>query len=379
MRFPYLCIQTTDQSMKRTLLMPLLMLLACVTHAAEFEIWQGVNIAHWLSQSNARGKERAGFFTERDVKDIYDMGFDHIRIPIDEEQMFHDDGSKDTEAFSLLHEALEWCMRHNLRAVVDLHILRSHYFNAKVKPLFTDISAQKTFYRCWELISGELHRYPNYAVAYELMNEPVADDPQQWNDVAEECYNTIRKLEKHRTIIIGSNRWQSYDMLKKLRVNSSDSNIILSFHYYQPMMLTHYATSWTEFKDYSGPVSYPGKIIPAGQYERLPEDIKQKFQWWNSQSFSRETIRQHFIEAVEAAKKQGLPLYCGEYGCIYNAPDDDRYRWLADINSLFAELNIPHTLWCYRENGFGIISDRGTDSKMLDILTMFGREQNLRH
>ena len=96
-----------------------------------FSVKRGVNISHWLSQSNVRGENRAVFFTEADVKFLSEVGFDHLRLPVDEEQMFAPDGSKEKEAFSLLHNALSWCQKYRLKAIVDLHILRSHHFNAK--------------------------------------------------------------------------------------------------------------------------------------------------------------------------------------------------------------------------------------------------------
>lgn len=135
-----------------------------------FEIHNGVNIAHWLSQSSARGEVRDNYFTEADVRQIAAWGFDHIRIPIDEEQMFQEDGSKDEEAFALLHRALDLCLQYRLRAVVDLHILRTHHFNADVKPLFTEEWAQEAFFECWRKLSSELSQYSTDWVAYELMH-----------------------------------------------------------------------------------------------------------------------------------------------------------------------------------------------------------------
>lgn len=71
-----------------------------------FVINKGINISHWLSQSGARGEKRAAYFTESDVRFLAEAGFDHLRIPIDEEQMFTVDGKKEKEAFALLHDAL---------------------------------------------------------------------------------------------------------------------------------------------------------------------------------------------------------------------------------------------------------------------------------
>ena len=41
-----------------------------------FSVKRGVNISHWLSQSNVRGENRAVFFTEADVKFLSEVGFD---------------------------------------------------------------------------------------------------------------------------------------------------------------------------------------------------------------------------------------------------------------------------------------------------------------
>ena len=59
-----------------------------------FTVKRGTNISHWLSQSNQRGQARKTFFTAEDVKRIAGWGFDHIRLPIDEEQMWDDHGQE---------------------------------------------------------------------------------------------------------------------------------------------------------------------------------------------------------------------------------------------------------------------------------------------
>ena len=81
----------------------------CISCATEepFEVKRGVNISHWLSQSDDRGDVRANKFTRDDVKFIAESGFDHIRIPIDEEQMFDESLNPEPEAFALLHNAVK--------------------------------------------------------------------------------------------------------------------------------------------------------------------------------------------------------------------------------------------------------------------------------
>ncbi len=345
------------------------------TKSAEtFDIRRGVNIAHWLSQSGARGDIRAAFFTEEDVRQIAGWGFDHVRIPIDEEQMFHEDGSKDEEAFRLLHAALDWCGLYGLRAVVDLHILRSHHFNAAVKPLFTEESAQEAFYECWRKISGELKDYSTAMVAYELMNEPVADDPGDWNKIVLRCHRVIRELEKDRVLVIGSNLWQSFHTVEQLELPENDPNILLSFHYYNPMLLSHYQAGWTEYRNYGGPVHYPGTVVLAEELSKRPEAEQRQYGNWTSETYDKARFAAEFSRVLSVADRYGIPVYCGEYGCL-SAPDNDeaRYAWLADMNEVLDSLGIARAVWCYREGpgGFGIISFPSTepDLRMLEALT----------
>ncbi len=94
-------------------------------HAAEQVILgKGTNLAHWLSQTRLEGEERRNFITEKDISYIAELGFQHVRMPIDEMQMWDEQGVRDEDAFEILHDAIRWSLAHDLKVVVDLHILR---------------------------------------------------------------------------------------------------------------------------------------------------------------------------------------------------------------------------------------------------------------
>jgi endoglucanase len=332
----------------------------------QFEINRGTNISHWLSQSKRRGKERLDFFTEKDVEYLAGLGFDHIRIPIDEEQMWAEDGKKEKEAFQLLHNSINWSLKNGLRVVVDLHILRSHHFNEGEKPLWTESAAQERFFQCWKELSEELKQYPVNMVAYELMNEPVADDPEDWNKLVARAVEVVRENEPDRKIVIGSNRWQNADTFDELKVPENDPNIILSFHMYEPMLLTHYRASWTSTKDYKGPVDYPGKIVRPEDLKDLEEPLasimarQQKY-------YDKATIEKHFEKPIRIAKKYNLPLYCGEWGAYPTTPDKARLQWYEDVKDVLEKNNIAWTTWDYK-GGFGIIRDGKEDKDLIKVL-----------
>ena len=187
------------------------------------------------------------------------------------------------------------------------------------------------------------------------MNEPVAQDPEEWNSLVERCTKAIRALEPERRLVIGSNMWQSVDTFDVLRVPAGDSHIILSFHYYSPMVLTHYRASWTKVGEYSGPVTYPGRLVPEDQFLAQPAELQRAMSPENM-VFDRATTARKIAKPLEVARRLNLPLYCGEWGCIDDAPMDARVRWYQDVCAVLDGKPIGWATWDY-QGGFG--SDQG--------------------
>lgn len=338
-----------------------------------FTVQRGTNLAHWLSQSNARGTAREKFITAKDIEDIAQMGFDHVRLPIDEEQMWDENGNRHDEAFQLMTNCVDWCAENNLRIIIDLHILRSHHFNAKEKPLWTVQKEQEKFFDLWRDLSKALNKHPNSLVAYELMNEAVADNPEWWNNIVANAVEAIRQLEPHRTIVIGSNRWQSTDTFDVLEVPPGDKNILLSFHFYEPFIFSHYNASWTAMKNYKGPIHYPGVILTEAEFEALPPEMKEPAKEWVGRQFNKEIILEHWAKPIAKAKALGLPLYCGEFGIINNTTQEaepDKMRWYEDMIQLFEETGIGYANWNYKSGSYGIVENDGSQKEeLISILT----------
>ena len=318
-----------------------------------FKIKRGTNVSHWLSQSEARGEMRRLHIQEEDFARLKKLGFDFVRIPIDEVQFWDEQGNKLPEAWTLLTNALDWARKYEIRAIVDLHIIRSHYFNAvnegsgAANTLFTSEKAQQDLINLWYQLSDVLKGYSNDWVAYEFMNEPVADEHEQWNKLVAKVHKALRKVEPQRTLVIGSNRWQGYETMKYLRVPEGDKNLILSFHYYNPMILTHNHAWWTPIGKYNGKIHYPGILVSKEDYDAAPDDLKPELKQYTEQVWDINKIREDFKDAIAVAKEYGLQLFCGEWG-IYEKTDREMgYQWMKDMLTVFNEFNIAWTTWCY--------------------------------
>jgi endoglucanase len=326
---------------------------------AGFQINRGVNLSHWLSQTEAWCPKYA-FIHEKDIRFIDSIGYDHVRIPIDEMILWDSTGAPINEAFDHLDSCLGWCAKYDLNAIVDLHIVRAHHFNASndgtTNTLWTDSTAQTHFVNLWIQLSGRLNKYPVNKVAYEILNEAVAPDHDDWNKLMNKAVAAIRKLEPQRVLVIGANMWQIAPNLKYLKLPEGDKNLILSFHTYTPMAFTHYKAGWTPGKAYTGPVHYPGQIITDAEYKKYVDTTNADLVGLFSdarETFNEARLLKVFQEGVDFAKSKNLQLYCGEFGCMPTVERKDR---LAFYNDMITALESNHIAWANWEykGDFGI-------------------------
>ncbi|MBO7428550.1 MAG: cellulase family glycosylhydrolase [Paludibacteraceae bacterium] len=338
---------------------------------ATLYLQNGVNISHWLSQSSDRGEVRANKITKADFDSIAAMGFDFIRLAVDEEQLYDEAMNRDSSTFALMHNAINWALGNCLNVVVDLHIVRSHHFNNEnghPNTLFQDPKEQEKIVNIWKDLQKDLNQYPNDRLAYELMNEPVAPTCEDWNLLVEKMVNGIRETEKERTIIFGSNRWQIPQTFDSLRVPENDKYIMLSYHFYEPSLVTHHQAPWTDYAFYAGKVNYPGiQVTDSLALDSLTQEQKDKIASMNGE-YNKEIMYEHMKLAIDKADSLGLQLYCGEFGAYPFFVDKDvRLRWYQDICDIFHTYNIANCHWCYKGD-FPIVNEDGSANELPAII-----------
>jgi endoglucanase len=133
---------------------------------------------------------------------------------------------------------------------------------------------------------------------------------------------------------------------------------------YEPLLLTHHEASWTKFKDYHGPVNYPGVIVKQEDIKNIADTALANEISRDKNYYTKETIKKHFAKPIAIAKKYNVPLNCGEWGCLTTVPDAARFQWYRDVKSVLEENNISWTTWEYKSD-FGIINKNGQEEKEL--------------
>lgn len=333
----------------------------------------GMNFGGYLSQCVHTKEHYASFITEKDVKEVCEYGFDHIRLPFDYNVVQNDDGTFKEEGFALIDQFIDWCKKYKMNVVLDLHKACGYDFNDAAagtkNTLFTDPKLQDLYLSLWDKVS---ERYGKYDfIAFELLNEVVEDkNADLWNDLIDKAVPVIRKNAPSAKIIYGGIMWNNAKMLKLLR-NPHDENIIFTFHFYSPIKFTHQKAYWMKDTiDQGLTVNYPGENMEY--HKNLPGNAVQATDVYETkcEKMGPEYMEEIMMEAINSAKKMNVSVYCGEFGVIDQAPVEDTVNWFRDVASVFKKHNISTAVWTWKAMDFGLTQDHLASAKD-EIISFF--------
>jgi len=322
---------------------------------------RGINLGGFLSQCDHTEEHYATFITDEDIKKIANVGFDHVRLPIDCDFFQKENGEYIEVHFEMLDKLVKLCKEVGLNIILDLHKAPGYDFNdANVEGknnLFVSEELQSAFLNLWDKISATYGGYDH--VILELLNEVVEkENADLWNALIKRTIAVIRKNTKN-TIIYGGIQWNSA-MTVKLLEKPEDDNIIFTFHFYEPLFFTHQKAYWVPAMDPNETVYYPKTMdyfIEGSKKLGYQGNIVSQAAEAGVTEMGIPFLEYLIHEAVEAAKAAGVPLYCGEFGVIDRAPLEDTIRWYSDADNAFRKYDIGSAAWTYRGKDFGLVDE----------------------
>lgn len=306
---------------------------------------KGMNLGGWMSQCDYSEDRLNNFIKEEDVKKIASWGMDHVRLPIDYNVIQNEDGSIIKDGFERIDKAVGWAEKYDLSIVLDLHKTMGYSFDKGENEagFFDDEKLQEYFYLLWEEFAKRYGDRPD-TICFELLNELTDKDfIDEWNRISLECIKSIRKYAADTYILVGSYENNAVFAVKDL-APAVDNRIIYNFHCYEPLRFTHQGAYWIDDE-------YPTLRIP-----------------FKDSGVTGEFFEDMFRSAIEKAEKDGVGLYCGEYGVIDVVSPEDTLSWYRVIHAVFEKYQIGHAAWSYKEMDFGI-SDARLDSVRDELLT----------
>ena len=320
--------------------------------------WLGMkekNYADFVKPAEAAKREKM-------FADIAKAGFKTVRIPINfgawanYEKPFrweNEEGLKSADAF------VKWASANNLNAVIDLHHVE---FDGKVKGAATT----ERIVWLWREIATRYKNTDPERVFFELRNEPHDIKAEEWRAQAEAIIKTVRAVAPNHTLIIGFHDWNSRAALIDSKP-FADSNIIYSFHYYDPFVFTHQGATWSS----EGLPELKSVPFPAANTEiKVPETAKGKWVENQIKSYRKDSHPEKMFADLKAAKdwsiQNKVPIFLGEFGSYGKYPTlEDRCLHAATIYAALGKLNIPSAWWEW-DGGFNMF-EQGTN-KIADCM-----------
>ena len=314
---------------------------------------RGVNITTWFQSANP---QQINFtkYSKQDFINIKSLGADVIRLPINLHSMTEGapDYTLDPLFVSFLDQVVDWAEELEIHLILDNHTFSP---SDDTDPQIGDILIP-----VWQNMATRYKDRSSF-IHFEILNEPHGISEADWNAIQADAVMAIREIDSTRSILIGGSSFNSYNSLQYIP-DYADTNLIYTYHFYDPFILTHQGATWTSpsMLDLSG-VPFP---YDAGSMPEFPSSLNGT---WMQSSFNNydvegteAKVKEWLDVAIDFAVSRGVPVFCGEFG-VYkpNSDNQSRVNWYGLVTDYLTEHGVAWTSWDYK-GGFGIF-ENGTD------------------
>jgi endoglucanase len=316
---------------------------------------KGVNITHWFRYGDKTKANYMDYISDKDIINVKELGFDHIRLPIDVNEFY-----TNSNMYDYLGLAVKKITDQGLIVIVDGH---SESLNTELE---TSSSARQKYKTFWTQLSERLKGFDYKKVYIEPYNEPVFENNAKlWSQFQLELHQVIRKVLPDNTIVLTANNKSYSNSFADIEL-PKDSNIMLDIHYYSEFVYTHQGADFSSkfLQNVSG-LAYPFNKLNCNNVlnSQTDKETKEKVQEYCNNQTNYDKQKTLIEKNIKPLRDKGYKVIIGEYGafsCQKNTSPaitklikDSKLQYLKDVSKIFTELNIPNTLWGY-DDCFGL-------------------------
>jgi endoglucanase len=319
----------------------------------------GVAVSGWFSESGHYSmQDLRSYTTPADIDHIHQLGFDHVRIPVDP-IIFECNGDwTSCDRIVFLDQVIQKALAVGLDVILDFHPNPQYTHQLLVSP-----DAQAKYLRLWAQIAEHYGQIDSDRIVLEVMNEFSIPDANSWIGLLLRSLDTIRRHSPNSTIIVaGAGFSDIWDLVELPSL--PDSNLIYNFHYYEPHIFTHQGATWGSdyWLDIHG-LGFPATAENVA--DAMSHTGSQEARWrllqYEEEHWNADHVASDIAFAAQWAHERKVPLICDEFGAYRNfSRPDDRERWLTAARTAFENNHIGWTMWDY-QGGFGVVyKENGT-------------------
>ncbi len=304
---------------------------------------KGFNLEHW------QGHELTdGFYTKATLLQYKNLGLTYTRLPIVLPKFLNDNNPSVLKADYLAA----------LDAIAQMHVntglgIIVSPFNHPYE-LYSDPAVLTKYIAFFKAFATHLSSTDPEKVFLEVMNEPWAETPQDWNKVQLKLIEAIRSGAPNHTIIassnlrVATNDWNNLQALLDTQI-VEDKNVVYNFHCYVPFVFTHQGATWGwRASQFMKSIPYPStpQAVAPMLSEIRDSEAKSAVENYGKEEWNKAKLLKVLSPIAQWAKTNEVPVICNEFGAIpWVAPRDSRLRYLKDVTQVFETYGIGWGHW----------------------------------
>jgi endoglucanase len=353
---------------------------------------RGINLHHLLNWPDTRdGAGRTVYvwppfetdnykITDDELSRLKTMGFDFLRVTADPGIFIAADETRMRHLTRLAGQTAIRLISAGFNVIFDLHPVSVNPEFAPLKLVEgVETDSFKRYADVVEQLARELHDLPHDKFAFELMNEPwLADKAEiaRWQPMMELLHKRARKGSPTLPLVLTGAMWGDARALMQLDLKPFEgSNVIYTFHYYDPHTFTHQGVDGDEGAFLAG-LQWPANHSniakvrddafaridllkkPDAEARQLKGVTATLLSDYELTAHDRHRVRSDFAAVARWASDHRIPaqrVFLGEFGCVVSASKtplgEDRVQWLRTIRDTAQEFGFGWSLWAYK--GYG--------------------------
>ncbi len=271
---------------------------------------QGVNLSNWLEAYWQGNWPSPNGYSRQFLVNMKNAGIKSVRLPIgfasviDTLPPYFVDTTH--VLFSIVDSVIDWTNELDMNLIIDNH----HQWSLddgtwrNVTPRLSHL---------WSLLSQRYNYLNPDKYFFEILNEPFNIPNDSLNIIFSTVIDTIRKYAPEHSIVVSPTAWSGgIGYIGYLPL--ADTNLIYTFHSYDPFPFTHQGFSW------ANPYYPTGTPYPNSGYDFLLQLA------WDA------TLQ--WVDTFH------LPVFLGEFGVGVHADDESRCNW---ADSFGIRIDLHHT------------------------------------
>ena len=293
-----------------------------VAHERCAAFQRGINLSNWLEAPWQTDWPTSTGYTKSDLQNMKDAGMHSLRLPINFAEITDTvyPFTVDTAhvLFQRIDSVIKWADELNMNLIIDNHhgweLTNENWRSYKDR-----------FATMWAVVAKRYQNLDSEHYFFELLNEPpiAFNDLDSLNLLFNTAIDSIRLYTMQHSIVVSPNLG-SWGMAFNLYRPLADTNLIYTWHCYDPIDFTHQGFSWTS-PPYPSGTPFPN---PSSFYEQFLYTGLERIIHW------KDTF--------------DMPLFLGEFGVSEHADAESRCRWMQLITHTTDSMQIPWFYWDWR-------------------------------